>query len=375
MFNKFKFDPKRVKKGETGFTFCSATSTINVFGIYGFPGNLINEVLTEVLQCFSQFDQNDAPIVVTVNKNTGGHTLLVNAILYWLMPNRAIAGVSAVRKTPTNKALGIDAGMIFDQSVMCNGCKDINNKTAEAWWSPDFVDDYGNGIKHTRTDKGTISYARTIKKLSDYVMKNVRKPTDIIVVTDGFCYSACAYFAHNIAETGGAIFAGAGPYNPDSEIFPGSQCPSKFVGIGTYVPGLIPASKKYGVNMRVTYAESYPFPVEPTDLYPRDFVPSYIDVNLHTYSATASLNDLLLAAYNVWNDFKTHCNPKNKRLVLVNNECTVNDPNALDVGFACGDDGVWNKNKCVISTCKKGYAVDFINNVCVKQYCDPRDDI
>jgi len=345
---------------------------MNYLAIAGFPATLVSDITLELIDCVKQFDNNSAPIVIDLRGNDGGYTLLTNTVQYLMMPNRALAGVSAIRKTTTTKRLSIDSGLMFDQRIMCPGCKIIDKTTAEAWWSETFEDDYGNGVKHTRTDKGTISFPEAIAQLDGYVMKNIRNPTDIIVVTDGYCFSACSYLVHSIAETGGAIIGGMGPYNPESEIFVHSQCPSKYVGLGTFLPEFIPDSQKYGIDLGVTYAESYPFPVNQSDLYPRDFVPGYIDVNLQLFSPIVSLNDILLSAVKTVKQYKTNCNPKNKKLVYVNNECKVDDPNALDVGYGCGDDGTWDKNKCVISTCKPGYAVDFSKNACVNYYCDPR---
>ena len=41
----------------------------------------------------------------------------------------------------------------------------------------------------------------------------------------------------------------------------------------------------------------------------------------------------------------------------------------LHGGFECGDNGIWNFNKCVPSYCDNGFIFDKKNNECIKDIC------
>ena len=73
--------------------------------------------------------------------------------------------------------------------------------------------------------------------------------------------------------------------------------------------------------------------------------------------------------------YKTECNPKNKRLVLVDSKCDETakkiDSHAYG-GYICGDDGKWSST-CVISHCEEGYHFDYMNQKCIIDPCNPPD--
>ena len=62
------------------------------------------------------------------------------------------------------------------------------------------------------------------------------------------------------------------------------------------------------------------------------------------------------------------CNPKNKKLVLVNDECyNIFENNYTHGGYICGDNGRWSK-KCVPSYCDPGYIFNYTSNKCESKY-------
>ena len=71
------------------------------------------------------------------------------------------------------------------------------------------------------------------------------------------------------------------------------------------------------------------------------------------------------------NQYKTKCNPSNKRLVKVTNQCDAKakkyDTHAHG-GYVCGDDGEWTSD-CVIAHCDLGYHFDKSKNICIENKC------
>ena len=57
----------------------------------------------------------------------------------------------------------------------------------------------------------------------------------------------------------------------------------------------------------------------------------------------------------IFEKYKTDCNPKNKNLVKVTEECDNKfGNNYTHGGYECGSNGKWT-NKCVASYCDMGY--------------------
>ena len=78
-------------------------------------------------------------------------------------------------------------------------------------------------------------------------------------------------------------------------------------------------------------------------------------------------NDFLEEAHYIFEKYKTECNPKNKKLIFIIDECTFDD-SILHGGYECGSDGKWNKT-CVPSYCDNGYAYDKKTNKCIEEIC------
>ena len=72
----------------------------------------------------------------------------------------------------------------------------------------------------------------------------------------------------------------------------------------------------------------------------------------------------------IFEKYKNECNPKNKKLVKVDEKCDEYfDNNYTHGGYECGEDGNWT-NKCVPSYCDMGYIFDHNKKECVIDYCD-----
>jgi hypothetical protein len=68
-------------------------------------------------------------------------------------------------------------------------------------------DDYGDGVKHKRTQYFRVfnsSDLKEHKKIREKYFKldKLKSPTDIIIFTDSFSYSATSFFIKGLQETG-----------------------------------------------------------------------------------------------------------------------------------------------------------------------------
>ena len=76
-----------------------------------------------------------------------------------------------------------------------------------------------------------------------------------------------------------------------------------------------------------------------------------------------------MVANQIFLSYKSTCNPNNKKLLLINEECTFEDIH-LHGGYKCSDDGTWSSD-CSPSYCDNGYFFDEINEKCIEEeICD-----
>jgi len=328
-----------------------------------------------LLSCVEAFDENRNPIAVYLPDNGGGLVYLQQLVSMLLMPDYNNRLMVAFRKTEKTQELVIDKGFYSPLSNVNNSCLGFDKNSAMKMWDPTQKDQFGN-IIHERTQKIDMSAKETMVDYFDFSLHNhPRKPTDIIVITDGFCFSACSMFVNNVIRSGSAIVAGSGmptPSDPDG-LFAAGQSPSCVLDPEENYDEF-KHSSNYGLRFKLTFLETYNISEKLDEKYPGDFDVLPIDKHLGYYEMNnPNLEVILEKAKEVRTWFKKQCNPKNHHLLKVTKDCTSSDPNALTCGHPCGSDGKWD-TKCVISSCKAGYMVDFERNMCVPNPCDYRYD-
>ena len=160
----------------------------------------------EMFKCIDLFDNNNYPIAVLMFLNTGGWLDLSKSLLELISSKYTFNVYGAMRKTE-----------IFNDPNFLNNLKDF------------YFRDYENGEKINSTNfaekQFEINYGDNIKDnyygpyillgqireiLNNYKkkIKNKRNPTDILVYTDGFSYSAAAIFIKYLNYNGGGITSG-----------------------------------------------------------------------------------------------------------------------------------------------------------------------
>ena len=214
-------------------------------------------------------------------------------------------------------------------------------------------------------------------------MKNPRKPTEILVYTDGFSYSATSLLLKYLQYYGGGITAGYFS-NPNLENIPydSSLSPSSIFSsdllLYLNVNGYKTLYNKYNYAFVVPGTQSFYTPDNLTRPLEYEVTPVDEKVNVY-FDKVYSSNDRIYASdltvfiedsLKIFEKYKTYCNPNNKKLLLITSECDSKFKKHTHGGHECGDDGLWTK-KCGASYCDIGYIFDHKNKKCIKNVCRP----
>jgi len=376
------YKPKAIKGRdlrENKFIPCGYIDGMNYITIDTFSPSDNEAFADEFFACLAEIDKNTDPITILFPMNGGGSLVLEQLMEYALTPDYDFRMYAAVRKGPKElaKKIFVDTAeyiqALADIDNNCGGFSTLEDR--KRMWNATQQDTFGD-IIHKRTKKYFVTQKKAYAEYANKSLTNVRKPTDIILATDGYCFSACSIFVLNSIRKGSAIVTGFGTTKPGDNQFVAAQCPSSVINPNTYFDTK-EVCEKYGLSFQATLFESYNISAEAKETTPGDFEIFRIDKHLgYNKGVEPDIKEMIPYLKSLREEFKTKCNPLNKRLFLVDDACKskVNDPNALAVGYACGGNGEWDKNTCKISSCKIGYAVDFDNNKCVENICDLRPE-
>jgi len=337
-----------------------------------------NETLfyNELVECVQDFDENDKPITIILSYNSGGYISLQELVKFLLMPPYDIRTIEAARNTEFVREYMLRYSYYRSLAPISKKCEMFTNVTAPEFLKYEERDDFGSGGIHVRTKK-MIQTSLDVSEYEPYTLKkHVRKPTDIIVATDGYCFSACSFFVNNIIRSGSAIVAGFGTTTPGDELFAAGQCPSTQIYPMLNNKTISDLSGECGLYYATPVMETFNISKDFKETIPGDYDVLRVDVHCgYNTSHYPNTNNLLAATLKVHQRFMTECNPNNHHLIFVTENCTCDDPHALYCGYACGKDSVWDKTVCKISACVPGYVVDYESNKCVRNDCDCRPHI
>jgi len=364
---------KRVRD-QNKYVLCDASGDMNWILLNTFMAESTEDIdvyLNEAADCVEEFDKNKKPIAILLLRNGGGYDVISTIVRSWLLPTSDARYLKAVKKTSKNKALvkKYYSGGISDLET----CKLLGIDDFEPFWSETEMDYFGEGAVHVRSQKFYDNYYTKMEALKQYgLVKNPRKPTDVVLVTDGYCFSACSYFANSVMEVGSAITAGIGISNIGDEKFVSSQCPSNVASpLYSFFYDLQSDAKTYGISVGVTLGET--FHIESNNngtQIPRDFTVSRIDENIGDFFLSFAPEEVVAKALELQKDYQKKCNPDNQHLLMYTSKCKKTDSHAKQMGYACGDNGKWDTSKCRVAVCKPGWVVDFENNSCMRNPCE-----
>ncbi|ELP85932.1 hypothetical protein EIN_135160 [Entamoeba invadens IP1] len=342
---------------------------VNVLKISSFSTDEVAEIryyISAIKSCFEKFDENNGTIGVILPLNGGGYLDLESIIEKALSNDVDVNNYGSVRLSD-NTVLAFQNGFndLFVDTETCKNC--YNSSTIGSFYTEPVTVNYGD-VKHMRS-KTEIIKTSTLDKL---LTKNPRKPTEIVLMSDAFCYSACSLLTKGLQEKGGAIVVGYFG-DPEGKLIDHDvgQSPT---AIATFDEVLPKAEKdkmtEMGISMQFGFVETYKYNYNYSEEVPREYLIDVVDeqIFLGSYGVTR-VNEFARTIKSVAEKYRTQCNKDNKKLVLRSELCdskmTVEHAHG---GYVCGDDGRWSE-VCVPTYCDENYYFDFFNQKCVRDVC------
>ena len=203
-----------------------------------------------------------------------------------------------------------------------------------------------------------------------------KKPTEIIIFTDGYSFSCTSMFIKSLQVMGGAIIVGyhSRPDLVESK-YDASQSNSAIDSF-SYTEQ-IQKLEKLGFKSSITFTESFDPNDKKGSKVPMEFKIYPVDEISNIY--TAYNDDILYrfiteadSIFKNYNDLENgNCNSDNHYLYYETKEC---DSLILNVehahgGYLCGSDGKWDINKCIVGYCDDGYILNDERTQCVADPC------
>ena len=351
---------------------------INIYYISSFIPEKKNNYIQIINYCYELFDKNTYPIVVINDLNEGGFISLSQLFLGILSPLISIDMYKGrIRLTNSFKETDeinffVETNLTNTENCLQASYQDLINKKINI--------NYGNGIESTlsglffmnnKSLHNDIEIARTN-------MNNKRKPTEILVYTDGYTFSAASILMQYLQKSGGGIIAGylGNPKYKDTKYFDISQSPSPI-----FNSNLLKIFSSDNYNNLLSLDDGNEWYIEMPGIQtfydsknqniPLEYEVIQPDIHSNIYQNFdgESYTQFALKSKKIFEKYKTECNPNNKNLIKVSSDCDSQFPNKYTHGgYECNDQGKWSSN-CVPSYCDPGYYFNKIEKKCVKDIC------
>ena len=323
----------------------------------------------KLFDCAQLFHSNDYPLIIVETLNGGGYPYL-SLLLIQLFQMRANERTFSSFGTAKSSIDLLDQYGWYlikpDTCEVIDHLKDLDKVE-------DIYDEDLN-ITHTRTnptisilDKNDRQALNDLRK--DYENSQfLKKPTDIIIYTDGYSYSATSTFIKGFQHIGGAITVGyfGNPKIEGTHLFDASQADSGIFGI----EGTDAYNNLYSLGYEVygiTGEEVLDGTIIDGKEYPREYTIFPVDYRVNIYSEYSDdiYDEFISEGLKIFESVKKSCNPKNDRLLLHDEECKNIGIEHAHGGYKCDENGKWDKSSCVPYYCDIGYSFDKENNKCV----------
>ena len=214
-------------------------------------------------------------------------------------------------------------------------------------------------------------------KRREYLLTNkTKKPTEILVFTDGYSFSCTSFFIKRLQIYGHGIIIG---YNSRPDLtksdFDASQSNS---AVETFT------NSEYSTNLdnlgflhHITFIEEFDpndkgTPQTPMEfqIYPVDEISNiYVGYKDEIYERFINKAKTIFDKYN--NLDNGECNPDNKYLYFETDECdSILNIDKAHGGYICGANGKWDKTKCVAAYCDLGYILSDDRTKCIRDTCE-----
>ena len=358
------------------------TNKINIYYITSFNPIKKDRYIEVIKYCYELFDKNDYPIIVINDLNEGGLISLSQLFLGIISPLMSInlykgrmRITDTFKDTPDIKYY-IETNLTSSENCLHTNYERLTNERVNV--------KYDNNIEIDLTQiffLTNISLHNEIENIRKEMI-NKRKPTDILVFTDGYTFSAGSLFMQYLQKNGGAIIASyiGNPKYKTNKIFDISQSPSplfnskllKIFSPENYLKLNEESYSKDDNNWEIQFPGIQSFYDSDDYKNPLEYEVIRPDINSDIYENLNEGNYIrfIKKSKEIFDKFKEECNPDNKNLIKVSEDCDNKFGNKYTHGgYECGGDGKWNKSICVPSYCDPGYFFNQKKKKCVKDIC------
>ena len=325
-------------------------------------------------QCFEEFYSNDYKIIIIEDLNGGGYSDLCIPFYQYLSPKMPKSSYSAIKNSDTNFKDYIQFFQVLDPEI-CMPFTDYEKLLNGE------EDKYPDGVVHKRSkiyDNMDVYNKVNMEKNRKYYlsMGKTKKPTEIIVFTDGYSFSCTSNLISTLQTHGSSIIVG---YNRkpdlDKKDFDASQSNSYVFQYETseYVKNLA----NLGYSSSITCEEEFSPNDKNTPKTPYEFLVNPVDEisNINAFYNDEIYDRFIKEADKIFNDYNDlengKCNPDNKYLYFETSDCdSILNIEKAHGGYLCGNDGKWNKSNCIAAYCDEGFILNDERNECIKNNCD-----
>ena len=328
-------------------------------------------IINNISYCHGNFTNNDYPLIVIESLNPGGFAQLSKLMQQMVQdlyhPKNYF---SVIHNNNTKEFLKINK-----ESFMFVDDEEKHYLDIDEFYNEKVYEKYDN-ITIERSKQRLLKDLIFESKITGNIFKRkkIKKPTDVIIFTDGLSFSSTSVFIKNLYYFGGAILVGYGG-DPESDLFDASQNPTfvltNFTGIKGYNEllsrGFMFAQIPVGPMYKTRYDNN-------NDSIPEEFTVNYIDERINIYKDYSDnlYEDFISEAKKIFEKYKTNCNTNNKYMKLLNDKCKFSDEH-MHGGYICGNDGNWTKT-CAPFYCDEDYYFDYVNQKCILWNKDKGND-
>ena len=342
---------------------------LNVIHLPTFSYNNETLIVQLIKDCIGLFDQNNYKIVVILNFNGGGVEVVSQTLIEYIQPHIPSLFYNTLRK---GEYLDKYYDNNFKDDSIVETCKIPDKKYV---LDSTISIDYGKGVINNVTSVfRRFGQHREEFDKQKKLIKNKRKPNEIIIFTDGYSASAASLFTKSFQNEGGAIVVGYNGNPLSTDIFDGSQHFSSvfhYSDLYELDKDLMEKMEDEGVYFSQICRTSNFFDYRDYKV-PEEFGIKEVDVVSNIYEAfdqDVNYDIFMKKAKEIFGEYNNQCNRNNKRLTMFDDKCSFDDDKKAHGGHPCNDEGNWDLNECVKVYCDEGYLLDFKENKCVKDPC------
>ena len=340
------------------------TNHVNVIYQNSFRPNNADPIgiINNFSYCHGNFSNNDYPLIVIENLNGGGFAQLaklMQQLVQDLMKPKNYFSVIHNENTKEFLESNKDSFIFVDD-------EEKRNLTINEFYDDNIIEQFGEVIIERSKQRLLLDLNfESLIKENIFKRNKIKKPTDIIVFTDGLSFSSTSVFIKNLYYFGGAILVGYGG-DPELDTFDASQSPTFVLTNLTGFDGYSDLLKKGFVFAQLPSGPMYRTKYDKNNNdVPEEFTVNYIDERINIYNAydDSLYQDFIDEAKKIFDKYKTKCNPNNSYIKLLSNECKF-DNYYTHGGYVCGNDGIWSQT-CEPFYCDEDYYFDYNSRKCI----------